>query len=353
MELFHTSLKYLSIFLLSWFGVLLVRLVAARGRLMDVPNERSSHHRPTPRGGGIAIVAATVGGVMVPCLTRHYEWLGHLLPYTIGALTIAAVSWMDDLTGVSSRVRFGIHSGAALLAMVAVGSFDLLSLPFLGEVHFGIFGVPIAFLWMAGLTNAFNFMDGIDGIAASQATIAGMGWAVLGILNDMPVVSALGFTVAVSSLGFLVHNWPPARIFMGDVGSAFLGYTFAFLCIAAAQGAPEMALCGLLLVWPFVLDTSYTLYLRWKRGENIFVAHRSHLYQRLVRAGYSHRRVTLLYAALAGAGFFLALCFSLGVPGTGGLIVVTIPLLFVGLIRFVKRCERIDRPSTPSPVHTG
>lgn len=324
----------------SWFGVLLVRLVADRGRLMDIPNERSSHERPTPRGGGLAIVAATLGGVLIPCFMGRYEWLGLFLPYTVGALMVAAVSWLDDLATVSNRVRFGVHTGAAVLTMLSIGYIDRITIPFLGNTYLWFFGIPLTFLWIAGLTNAFNFMDGIDGIAGMQATITGMGWAVLGILNDMPAVSALGFTAAVASLGFLVHNWPPARIFMGDVGSAFLGYTFAFLGVAAARGGPEMAFCGLLMVWPFVFDTVYTLVLRWRRHEDIFAAHRSHLYQRLLLLGYSHRQVTLLYSGFALVGVLLAVCLSMGVPGTAAVTAVVVFGLFAGLVRFVNRKER-------------
>jgi UDP-N-acetylmuramyl pentapeptide phosphotransferase/UDP-N-acetylglucosamine-1-phosphate transferase len=153
-----------------------------------------------------------------------------------------------------------------------------------------------------GLTNAYNFMDGIDGIAAGQGIVAAIGWGIIGLITGNPFLTALGFLLAASCLGFLCHNWPPARIFMGDVGSAFLGYTFAVLAVIASQSDPRLAFIGILFVWPFVFDAVFTFFRRLRKHENVFEAHRSHLYQRLVIAGYSHGVVSTLYIGLAGAG---------------------------------------------------
>jgi UDP-N-acetylmuramyl pentapeptide phosphotransferase/UDP-N-acetylglucosamine-1-phosphate transferase len=149
----------------------------------------------------------------------------------------------------------------------------------------------------------------------------------------------MGMLLAAASLGFLGQNWPPARIFMGDVGSAFLGYAFAVLAVAAAQRDSRLALVGILFVWPFVFDTAFTLLRRLSHGENVFIAHRSHLYQRLVIAGCSHRFVTLLYIGLAAWGVTWALFWLQGMPGSAIVIVVTIPLLCLALWVFVNRRE--------------
>ena len=157
--------------------------------------------------------------------------------------------------------------------------------------------------------------------------------------------------LAGSSLGFLGHNWPPARIFLGDVGSAFLGYTLAVLPVIAALLEPRLALAGVLLVFPFVFDTSFTLLRRWRRGENIFVAHRSHLYQRLVIAGYSHRAVTLLYAGLALVGVVLALAWVLELPGSDWLALGLPGLFCLGLWQLVVRAETRSLPlQRPTPT---
>jgi UDP-N-acetylmuramyl pentapeptide phosphotransferase/UDP-N-acetylglucosamine-1-phosphate transferase len=145
-------------------------------------------------------------------------------------------------------------------------------------------------------------MDGIDGIAAGQAFIAGIGWMLLGKILGQPAIVVLGMAIAASNLGFLFHNWPPAKIFMGDVGSAFLGFTFAFLTVWCSRTSPRLAELSILFVWPFVFDSAFTFFRRLGKRENVFAAHRSHLYQRLVQSGLTHGQVSGLYIALAGIG---------------------------------------------------
>jgi UDP-N-acetylmuramyl pentapeptide phosphotransferase/UDP-N-acetylglucosamine-1-phosphate transferase len=185
-----------------------------------------------------------------------------------------------------------------------------------------------------GLTNAYNFMDGIDGIAGGQAVVAGVGWAIVGLLMDLPFVFIFAGLLASTALGFLFHNWPPAKIFMGDVGSAFLGFSFACLAMAGASREPSLAIAGVLLVWPFVFDTLFTFFRRLKNRENVFAAHRSHLYQRLVIAGYSHRTVTLIYMGLDVMGLLLALLFLLKNAWVDLCVIITLLLSSFGLWGF-------------------
>jgi len=295
--------------IVSFLGVAGLRVWAERHQVLDVPNERSSHTNPTPRGGGLAVVATTLVGWLPYALFMCGESWPRIAGYVIGGVLIAAVSWVDDLRSLPSPVRLAAHTVSALLVVAAIGHWQQVSVPPLGIVQLGWLGGPLTLLWIVGLTNAYNFMDGIDGIAGSQAVVAGLGWTVLGWLAGRPAVATLGLLVAAASLGFLSHNWPPARIFMGDVGSAFLGYTFAVLPLLASPADSRMAVTSLLFVWPFVFDPAFTLLRRLRRGENVFVAHRSHLYQRLVIAGASHLTVTLLYAALASLGVVAAFCW--------------------------------------------
>lgn len=261
------------------------------------------------------------------------------MTYLVAAWLIAGVSWVDDLRSVSNRVRFTTHAAGALLILLSIGFWPQVDLPFVSSIPLGWLGIPLTFFWIAGLTNAYNFMDGIDGLAGGQAVVAGLGWLLLGQLADLPVVSVMGVLVAGSSLGFLGHNWPPARIFMGDVGSAFLGYTLAVLAVIGGLADPRLPLAGVFVVWPFVFDTTFTILRRLRRGENIFAAHRSHLYQRLVIAGYSHRAVTLLYASLALVGVLLALTWVLELPGSDWLVLGFPGLLCLCLWQFVVRAE--------------
>ena len=333
----------LAAFLLSCIGVAGVRRWAERRQLLDIPNERSSHTRPTPRGGGLVIVVLSTAGLILAWLRYPTASPTVLIAYLVGAWLIAGVSWVDDLRSLPNRMRFGAHSLGAVLVILGIGHWGVVDLPLLGAESLGWLGVIITFLWIVGLTNAYNFMDGIDGIAGGQAVIAGIGWAALGCIGSN-VGRLMGILLAASSLGFLGHNWPPARIFMGDVGSAFLGFTFAALAVAAAQRDARLALAGILLVWPFVFDATFTFLRRLCRRENVFAAHRSHLYQRLVIAGCSHRAVTLLYIGLAAAGAILALLWTLDVAGSSLLIVVSMPVLCWGLCKVVWRRERMRNP---------
>lgn len=286
---------------MAWGIVWAVRWYSSRGTLIDIPNERSSHTRPTPRGGGLGIVMATLIGILFVVEPTPAVWAY----ITAGAL-IALVSWIDDVRSLSNRIRFGVHLLGAILVIMGGGWVEQVQLPLVGMITIGWVGIPLTILWLVGMTNIYNFMDGIDGIAGSQAVVAGGGWFLFGSLTNQPFVAWLGLLVAASSAGFLFHNWQPAGIFMGDVGSAFLGFTFGWMGIIATQSDPTLALPAVLLVWTFLFDAGYTIIRRLQRGENIFTAHRTHLYQRMVIAGQSHARITFLYALLALIGVGIA-----------------------------------------------
>ena len=302
-----------SVTALTYVGVDACRWWAQRRRMIDVPNERSSHTQPTPRGGGLAIVAITLAGMV----TSHVA-MGQavqdprILGYLVGASVVGLVSWMDDIRSLPSLVRLAAHAIGAAVAILALGYWTDVTIPGVGSVALGWLGLPLTAVWVIGLTNAYNFMDGIDGIAAGQGVVAGLAWAVIGSMAGQGVVSTLGLLLAATCLGFLAHNWPPARIFMGDVGSAFLGYSFAVLPLLLTHLSTEPRLQGVapvlgcLVVWPFVLDATCTFLRRLARGENVLTPHRAHVYQRLVITGHSHRRVTSLYVALAAAGALVA-----------------------------------------------
>jgi UDP-N-acetylmuramyl pentapeptide phosphotransferase/UDP-N-acetylglucosamine-1-phosphate transferase len=332
-------------FVTSYCGVLGLRWLAQKRCIIDVPNPRSLHTEPVPRGGGLAIVAVTVAGVLVAVFFCKLQPLWALVSYAAGAVLVAAVGWLDDLHSLPRGIRFLTHCLAAVTIIVVTGHWNVVTIAFLGNVHLGWFGVLVTLMWCVGLTNAYNFMDGIDGIAGGQAAVAGFGWSLLGWLCSEPAISLLGILAASSALAFLCHNWSPARIFMGDVGSGFLGYTFAFLAVLASQHKPQLAAAGILLLWPFVFDSIFTFLRRFRRGENVFSPHRSHLYQRLVLAGMSHAKTSSLYIALAAVGTLLATVWSLdrswGNLGT----VIILPSLCWSLWRYVIRREKLSPPT--------
>jgi UDP-N-acetylmuramyl pentapeptide phosphotransferase/UDP-N-acetylglucosamine-1-phosphate transferase len=190
----------------------------------------------------------------------------------------------------------------ALAFVSTVASSISLGWPGLGGTSPGAWATPATVLFIVWLTNAYNFMDGIDGIAGLQGVAAGIGWVCAGGHLGDALLAGTGAVVTAASLGFLVFNWPPASIFMGDVGAPFLGFLFAGLTAYVSIRSASAATAGLLFVWPFLFDTVVTLIRRMLRRENLLRAHRSHLYQRLVLTGVSHRTTTVVYGALAAIG---------------------------------------------------
>lgn len=328
----------LSALLASSLGVMGMRHWALHRKFLDIPNERSSHIVPTPRGGGLVIALITLLGTFVywlyEPLSLSYSALGG---YLLGALLIGGVSWIDDLRSVPSAWRLGVHVLGALSCIVGAGYWHTLITP-LGTIELGWIGFLTTLLWLVGLTNAYNFMDGIDGMTGAQAVLAGAGWTLLAWLTTQPLLIMLALLVSASSLGFLVHNWSPASIFMGDVGSAFLGYTFAAIAVLASQAHPSLMLSGAVLQWLFIFDTGFTLLRRVLRGENVFTAHRSHLYQRLVIAGDSHRAVSTLYTLCGALGILVALAWAQTDPPLP-LAVSLIPIFCLGLWLWVNAHE--------------
>jgi UDP-N-acetylmuramyl pentapeptide phosphotransferase/UDP-N-acetylglucosamine-1-phosphate transferase len=293
-----------TIFLLSYFAVEAFRLWSLRRKLLDVPNERSSHSDPTPVGGGLVIVLI---GLIAYSIHTIFFGGGFFWGYVLGAALVAGVSWLDDLYGVSSLWRFLIHSLAALLVIYNVGYFEEFYIPLVQMIQQSRFpGILFTFFWIVWLTNLYNFMDGIDGIAGMQTVTAGIGWMVAGKLLGADSIEFYAGILTFSGLGFLIQNWQPARIFMGDVGSAFLGFTHAALPLLAGQDAamtpekrPVLLLLAAAFNWLFVFDTVYTFIRRIVEGEKFWQAHRSHLYQKLVIAGFSHQFVALLYGGIS------------------------------------------------------
>jgi len=253
---------------------------------------------PTPRGGGIVIaslVSLALIGTGLLLGDVNSLWL------VTAALLVAGISWYDDVRTIGTLPRFLVHSAAIAMVLLAFSPPTLLAMVFGVGISLPMaLAVPIAMFWGIALTNVYNFMDGIDGIAGVQAAAAGIGWAGAGFILGSTFLQVAGLVIAASSVGFLFHNWAPARIFMGDVGSAFLGFVFATLPFLAGDVAGgRIPLAAILFVWPFVFDGTFTIVRRLRQRENIFKPHRSHLYQRLVIAGRSHAWVSLLYLAMA------------------------------------------------------
>jgi len=332
----------------SYAGIEAIRRYAIRRRVLDVPNSRSSHSRAIPRGGGVVIAAATLLSLVTAAAVESLALSPAIIAYLLGATVIATVGWLDDVRDMSTMFRLLAQLAAAALLLLGAGWWGEAVLPLAGHVSLGWAGVPLALLWIVGMTNAYNFMDGVDGIAGGQAVVAGAAWALIGLATSAPVAAAIGLAVALSSAAFLLHNWSPARIFMGDAGSGFLGFTFAalpFVLVGTSAQADDhlrlrLPLAAALLVWPFVLDALFTMGRRRIKGEQVLQAHRSHLYQRLALAGMGHRSVAMLYTGLALIGALLAAAWLAKWPGADLAVTVAVPLLFLLLLRLVRMKER-------------
>lgn len=270
-----------------------VRRYALAHSVLDLPNARSSHTLPTPRGGGMAIVAsflAAVLGLAAGALLPPAVALAHV---GAGAL-VAGVGFVDDHRGLAARWRLLAHLAAAawvLLCLGGGGVAQALALP-------AWLALPLATVGLAWLVNLYNFMDGIDGLAGIEALTAAIGFAALAALVGDGALAVLALLLAAAAGGFLYWNWPPARIFLGDVGSGFLGLAFGVLLLQAAAADAQLLWAGLIVLGVFVVDATCTLLRRLLRGERVHEAHRSHAYQRAARRFASHRTVSLAVGAI-------------------------------------------------------
>jgi UDP-N-acetylmuramyl pentapeptide phosphotransferase/UDP-N-acetylglucosamine-1-phosphate transferase len=287
------------VMVISYYGVSVYRIFSVKNHLLDIPNERSSHTEPIPHGAGIIIVLLCLMSYLPISMLflGSFSW-----GYLVGASLIALISFLDDLFNIPVYVRLLVHSLAAISLIADVDTWHGVSM--LGGLSLGNWGYVITFLWIVWMVNSYNFMDGIDGLAGLQAVVAGIGWMLLCGILGIPSLFLFSGVIAAASLGFLFHNWKPAHIFMGDVGSAFLGFTFAALPLLArvtnqSRSWDLLPIAAVLFVWFFLFDSVVTLLRRAIRGEKIWIAHREHLFQRLVLSGCSHRQVAAFYGVLA------------------------------------------------------
>jgi len=336
---------FLVAFVFSFVGTELFRCWSLkRGVLFDIPNERSSHKEPTPRGGGIVFVLICFLGFLIYGILFSQSTF---LYFSFISFFVGLVSLLDDFFSLPVWIRFLAHILAASLLIVFFGYTKELYVPIIGEIYLGYLGLVVTFLWVVWVINAYNFMDGIDGIAAMQALVAAGGWISAGIFLENRDLIFLSGIIMASVLGFLAHNWSPAKIFMGDVGSAFLGFCFAGMPLLAAnlQNVSRKTSFGLLFtlavffLFVFIFDTIFTLFRRILRREKIWKAHRTHIYQRLVISGLSHKEVTILYAIMA----FLAAAasiFSIFFRQSELILVVLCVFIIFCLLGLVYRVEK-------------
>ena len=331
-------------FVLSFVITGAVRRLALKHGMIDVPNARSSHTEATPRGGGLAIfVSATLGIAALYCIGAISKDVALAVCGSGGAVAIAGL--IDDRRGLRPGVRLLVHFIAAGWAVGWLGGLPTVSIGGVA-LQLGWLGDLLAVAAIVWTLNLFNFMDGIDGIAASEAVFIGISAWWLSLRDTASAGIGSGLLAFVGACaGFLPWNWPTAKIFMGDVGSGYLGCALAVLALAAMREDPGALWVWLILGGVFFIDSTVTLVRRAIRGARIYEAHRSHAYQWLARRWSSHLPVTLTvlgidlfwllpWAKLAS----VAPRYSLAVLG-----IALVPLVAAALVAGAGRAERPDQ----------
>jgi UDP-GlcNAc:undecaprenyl-phosphate GlcNAc-1-phosphate transferase len=284
---------FLIAFAVSYFGTLgLLRIPMGRG-FIDVPNERSSHEAPKPRIGGVAIVVSFYFALAylfaVAPETRSF------IPLAVGSAMLFLTGVLDDWRGLGVKVRFAMQFVAAITVVSFGVTLDHVYIPAVGNVGLGWIGPPLTVMFIVGCINFYNFIDGIDGLAAGSAFIASGFLALISMMLGHGHLALLYVAVAGSTVGFLQFNFPPSKLFMGDSGSTFLGFLFAYTAVAGNGLRPELPVfIPVLILSSLFVDAGLTLFNRIVKKENIFEAHHTHYYQRLLSLGLNHKQVTLL-----------------------------------------------------------
>jgi len=261
---------------------------------LDIPNERSSHTKVTPRGGGLGVVI----GILVGSIVAFS--LGMPVPnitFYLGFILMAITSFMDDRKSLPVYIRLSAHLIAMGMTIYYTGGLKTLPFPAPLNIELGWFGYIVSGIWIISVINFFNFLDGIDGFSGSQAMVAGI--AICSILwLDASATTAI--CIAFAAFGFLLFNWHPAKIFMGDVGSVSLGFAFATLPFYTTNAKVEEAVYSTaIFLWFFLADGAFTLIRRALNKEKVWEAHRTHLYQRLNKSGWKHDKIVSLVMTLA------------------------------------------------------
>ena len=323
---FDAFLTHLAVALgLALVSAIVVRLMIAYP-ILDHPNARSSHSRPTPRGGGLGIVVAfTLGMALLYWQAEYARLPGPQFLGVIGAaLAIAAVSLWDDARDLRFALKLAAQAMAALIAIGSGLELQRIAVPGLGIVQLGALGPLLTLFWILGCTNAVNFMDGLDGLVGGALFLALLILCAIAEHQGGWFVYLASLMLAAGLLGFLPFNLHPAQIFMGDVGSQFLGFMVAILAVAAARfDAAEVTFMLVpLLLFGLFFDAAFTLARRAAMGLNITAAHRTHLYQMAQRSGMGVRQVAAVHWGLVLAHGVLALVFMELEPAIKPLVLV-------------------------------
>jgi UDP-N-acetylmuramyl pentapeptide phosphotransferase/UDP-N-acetylglucosamine-1-phosphate transferase len=344
----------LVVFVITAVIVDVMIILATRFRLVDLPNRRSAHTLPTARGGGAAIVLTATAASLVVV----YRWPDFtnriLLGIVAPSIVIAFVGLFDDIRPLRPLLRLFIQIAVAVAMIADLGPLTAIAVPGLTQIELGPFAWPLTILWVVGMINAFNFMDGADGMAGLGGLVAGLMVAAVAYQSNALAPMLIAAFVASATGGFLVFNWQPARVFMGDVGSGFLGAIFAGIPLLVRDSImPQTFLPMVLCLWPYIYDPFLSVLRRIWNRENPLEPHREFLFHRLVRSGVSHGSVSLIYGGMSFVGGVLGvLMVTKAIPADvrtwlplGGVV-----LAVVMTSAIERRCSRVELDPVTQPA---
>jgi Fuc2NAc and GlcNAc transferase len=307
--------------LAAWLLTRVVRNHAISRAIFDLPNDRSLHEAPTPRGGGLAIVGVVLGFLSLAGIIRLLPW-NVVVGIGGGGAAVALIGWLDDVSSISALRRLFVHFAAALWALAWLGGFRFANFGN-HQIDLGLSGSLIAVTGIVWATNLFNFMDGSDGIVAVEViSIGAIGGSLLLIMGNTGL-GTFALVLAGAALGFGWWNWAPARIFLGDVGSGFVGFTIATLAVASENAHSVPVVAWALLSCVFLVDATLTLMRRLRMG-HWREAHRTHAYQVAIQGGWSHDAVATWVASVNVLLGILASAAVLGLMPLGLTLVAAI-----------------------------
>jgi UDP-N-acetylmuramyl pentapeptide phosphotransferase/UDP-N-acetylglucosamine-1-phosphate transferase len=364
MKIVMVILPALLAFVSAW---LITRSLCSPKSFLSVfahPNDRTLHSTPTPQTGGLAVIASVVIALLAAAsVLALVQPSQPLLPkgvasgslwIVVSMLLVFTVSFIDDCIGLPASLRLGVQAASAFIIIGGVG-LTLSSIPIPGgaAIELGLAAIPVSALLLIWMANLYNFMDGMDGFAGGM-TFIGFGFlAYLGWQAHFPVMFIIATFVAMGALGFLTHNFPPARIFMGDAGSITVGFLAGTLMILGVRDGIFDLWVPIMIFSPFIIDASVTLVRRAFHRKRIWEAHREHYYQRLVLSGWNHRRTVLTeYGVMLLCGG-LAVLYHHSTENWKLAILGTWLVIFVALGRSVSRLERQVKHRCPVPDHRG
>lgn len=319
------------VWLMTWSLTWCMRRYALAKQLLDIPNQRSAHVHPTPRGGGVAFVFVFIITMLCLIYSQKVVWFGDM--FLMGALLItASVGFWDDKQSLPVHWRLLAQAIASGLALYGIGPIPGIVV-FHWEISSGYGLTILALLYLIWMLNSYNFMDGIDGIASSEALFVCGGMGIIYWLTGYPMQMVVVLILAACMLGFLFWNFPPARIFMGDAGSGFLGLILGIFSLQSMAYNPSFIWSWLILLGVFIVDATLTITIRLIRKEHIAKAHNQHAYQHATRLFSSHLPVTLGACALNVVWLFpIALLVGLGrMNGFIGLMIAYLPLIVLAV----------------------